>query len=106
VAVSLIAVAVPGPTGFLEQWGCIVDGMGTDAILVDDEQAGLNKLSQMRGSCRCGDARLVRAFPGGERAARHQRGENIGARRVSNQRAEPGDVRSVFHGCTLARHSR
>ena len=38
VAVSLITAAVPGPTVFLEQWGCIVDGMGTDAILVDDEQ--------------------------------------------------------------------
>ena len=38
VAVSLITVAVPGPTVFLEQWGRVVDGMGTDAILVDDEQ--------------------------------------------------------------------
>ena len=38
VAASLITAAVPGPTVFLEQWGCIVDGMGTDAILVDDQQ--------------------------------------------------------------------
>ena len=37
VAASLITAAVPGPTVFLEQWGCIVDGMDTDAILVDDE---------------------------------------------------------------------
>jgi hypothetical protein len=38
VAVSLLTAAVPGPTVYLEQWACIVDGMGTDAILVDDEQ--------------------------------------------------------------------
>jgi hypothetical protein len=39
VAVSLITAAVPGPTVFLEQWGCVVDGVGTDdAILADGEQ--------------------------------------------------------------------
>ena len=39
VAVSLITAAVPGPTVFLEQWGCVVDGVGSsDAILFDEQE--------------------------------------------------------------------
>ena len=29
VAVSLLTAAVPGPTVFLEQWACVVDGVGS-----------------------------------------------------------------------------
>ena len=39
VAVSLITAAVPGPTVFLAQWGCVVDGVGSsDAILFDEQE--------------------------------------------------------------------
>ena len=39
VAVTLITVAVPGPTVFLEQWGSVVDGVGSsDPILFDEQE--------------------------------------------------------------------
>ena len=39
VAVLLITAAVPGPTVFLEQWGCVVDDVGSsDAILFDEQE--------------------------------------------------------------------
>ena len=39
VAVSPITAAVLGPTVFLEQWGCVVDGVGSsDAVLFDEKE--------------------------------------------------------------------
>ena len=39
VAVSLITAAVPGPTVFLEQWACVVDGVGSSDPFEEQEEA-------------------------------------------------------------------
>ena len=38
VAVSLITAAVPGPTVFLEQWACVVDGVGSSDPFEEHEE--------------------------------------------------------------------
>ena len=38
VAVSLITAAVPGPTVFLEQWACVVDGVGSNDPFEEHEE--------------------------------------------------------------------
>ena len=38
MAVSLITAAVPGPTVFLEEWACIVDGVGSSDPFEEHEE--------------------------------------------------------------------
>ena len=50
VAVSLITAVVPGPTVFLEQWACVVDGVGSSDPFeeqeeVEEEEASLENVA-------------------------------------------------------------
>jgi hypothetical protein len=48
VAASLFTVVVPGPTVFLEQWACIVDGVGSNAPFEEhdeEEEASLDNVA-------------------------------------------------------------
>ena len=48
VAVSLITAAAPGPTVFLEQWACVVDGVGSSDPFeehAEEEEASLENVA-------------------------------------------------------------
>src|SRR5260370_10394436 len=72
------------------------------ALLLDIEEAGILKLAEMPARRRKHDARLLGELGRGERLAVHERREHVGARRISQQRRNCRDVRSVFHSLTLA----
>src|SRR5260370_31693151 len=72
------------------------------ALLLDIEEAGILKLAEMPARRRKHDARLLGELGCGERLAVHERCEHVGAGRISQQRRNGRDVRSVFHSLTLA----
>src|SRR5260370_33161842 len=72
------------------------------ALLLDIEEAGILKLAEMHARRRKHDARFLGELGCGERLAVHKRSEHVGARRISQQRRNDRDVRSVFHSLTLA----
>src|SRR5262249_11609511 len=72
------------------------------ALLLDVNEAGILKLAEMPARSRKHHARFLGEFGCGERLAVHERSQHVGARRISQQRRNGGDVRSVFHSLTLA----
>src|SRR5258708_20910738 len=72
------------------------------ALLLDIDEAGILELAEMPARRREHDARLLGELGCGERLAVHERSQHVGARRISQQRRNGRDVRSVFHSLTLA----
>src|SRR5499427_1779084 len=72
------------------------------ALLFGIDDAGILELAEVPARSREHDASLLGELGRGERPAVHERGQHIGTRRVSQQRRDGGDVRSIFHSLTLA----
>ncbi len=64
----------------------------------NDQQARIQQPGQMPGGRWRRNACFGSTFPGGQRLASHERRENVGARGITDQRRQGGDVRTVLHG--------
>ena len=70
-------------------------------LVLDGKQLRVDQLREMRAHRLLGDAGEAGELGRSQRFAPHQRGEDLGARVIADQRSDADDARPVFHGSIL-----